>query len=324
MPSGETPISSNRSRRIFFPESHDRSLAQTLPTVFMIHGGGFTLGSPHDDDRWNKRFAEMHNVLVIELNYRKAPWYPFPTALRDIEALALATSDDESLPIDKDRVAIGGFSAGGNLTLALSSLASVLEKVRPRATLALYPVVDFTVPLQEKLASRYYKPSLGAGKRGENSDFLAAMGPFFDWSYIPVGQDLSDPLLSPFFGDRSRLPPHLFVLGAELDQLGHEDWRLACKLAGRDVPATTTKVGQEKPAEQEGLILDDERFSFEHVEEGGEKSVRWLLIPDQIHGFDILPPRMHGSPEALDDAHAKTLAYQKVLGEWLFDVAWRR
>jgi poly(3-hydroxybutyrate) depolymerase len=64
----------------------------------------------------NERFASMHNVLVIELNYRKAPAHPFPTALYDLEALMLAVFDDESLPIDKGRIAVGGFSAGGNLT----------------------------------------------------------------------------------------------------------------------------------------------------------------------------------------------------------------
>ena len=289
----------------------------------MIHGGGFVFGSPHDDDRWNKEFSKAHNVLVVELNYGKAPWNPFPTPVYDLEALILAVYDDQSLPIDKDRIAIGGFSAGGNLTLALSSLPSVREKVKPRAAIPIYPVVDFTVSPEVKAASRYYKPGLGVGKRGEMTDYLLSMAPLFNWAYIPVKHDLSDPLLSPYFADRSLLPPHLFFVGMELDMLAHEGWRLACKFSGRPIP-TTAKVGKEEPAEGEGLILDDERFSFEHVEEGGEKTVRWLLVPDQIHGFDVIPPRMHGAAEALNDANAKTVAYSKLVGEWLFDVAWRR
>lgn len=273
----------------------------------------------------------MHDILVIELNYRKAPWHPFPTAVHDLEALLLAAVADASLPIDKDRVAIGGFSAGGNLTLAASQLPSVREHVRPRAAVLLYPSVDFTVPLAAKLAARHYKPPAGRSSAtnasASSGDYLRHLVPFFNWSYLPVGQDLRDPLLSPYFAAREDLPPHVFVLAAELDMLAHEAWRFASKLAGgsRPVPTLEEKVGQEKPAEEgTRLILDDERFSFEHVDEGGERSVRWLLVPDQIHGFDVGPPRLHGSEEAFEDAKVKTKAYQKLMGEWLFDRAWKQ
>ncbi|KAK7743695.1 hypothetical protein SLS62_010472 [Diatrype stigma] len=331
-------ISPEEDRWVFIPESYDASSAQKLPTLFTIHGGGFTIGSPHDNDKWNSSLTRMHDILVIGLNYRKAPWYPFPTGLHDIEALLLAAIADASLPIDRDRVAIGGFSAGGNLALAASQLPSVREHVRLRAAVSLYPVVDYTVPPEAKLAARHYKPlMLGPGSssataattstNGNADDYLRKMAPFFDWSYLPVGQDLRDPLLSPYLAARSALPPHVFVLGAELDMLAHEAWRLASKLTGgaRPVPTLADKVGQEKPAaEGTRLILDDERFSFEHVDADGERSVRWLLVPDQIHGFDVAPPRLHGSEEAFRDAGVKATAYQKLLGEWLFDRAWKQ
>ncbi|RYO91761.1 hypothetical protein DL766_002399 [Monosporascus sp. MC13-8B] len=312
--------------RIFFPAQNDRSTAQALPTLFMIHGGGFTVGSANNDDEWNAGFARMHDVLVIELNYRKAPYQSFPTATYDVEALLLAALDDESLPIDRARVAVGGFSAGGNLTLSVCQLASVRDRVKPSAALPLYPVVDFTVPLAAKVKTRPYKPGLGSGRRSEGKDYLSTMSPYFNWAYVPVGQDLRDPLLSPYFAPREALPPHLFLLGIELDQLAHEGWRMASKLAGRPVPALEDKVGREEPAAEGGdpLILDDERFAFRHVEEGGHRSVQWLLVPDQIHGFDHLPLSLHGSEEAMKDARVKTAASQKLLGEWLFDLPWKQ
>ncbi len=291
----------------------------------MIHGGGFTVGSPHDDDRINSSFVKMHNALVIELNYRKAPWNPFPTAPHDLEALILAAYEDPSLPIDKSRIAIGGFSAGGNLTLAVSQLPSIREKVKPSAAILLYPALDFTVPLGAKEKSRYYKPSLGSGQRSASNDFLSLFAPLFDWSYIPAGQDLRDPLISPYFAPREILPPHIFVIGAELDQLAHEDWRFASKLAGRPIPTLQDKVGQERPSEKgDAFILDDERFAFEHVEKDGKRSVRWLLVPDQIHGFDVTPIRVHGSEDAFKDAQVKAEAYQKLVGKWLFSRVWKQ
>ncbi|KAI2627001.1 alpha/beta-hydrolase [Hypomontagnella submonticulosa] len=310
--------------RIFFPESYDPKTSQApLPTVYTIHGGGFCLGQTSDDDEWNARFASMHNVLVIGLNYRKAPSYPFPTAVYDLEALLLATYDDESLPIDKKRIAIGGFSAGGSLTLSVCQLPSIREKVRPSAALPIYAVVDKSMPTDVKPTTRYYKPGLAPGIRADPTDFLARFSPMFMWSYINPGQNLKDPLLSSYFAPRDTLPPHIFFVATELDQLAHETWCMASKFAGRPEPPWSTKVGQEQVADKKGeLILDDERFAFEHIDEGGKSSVRWLLIPDQLHGFDHLPPSWHGE-ESLRDAKSKEVAYQKILGEWLHNFVWK-
>ncbi|KAI1073391.1 alpha/beta-hydrolase [Whalleya microplaca] len=310
--------------RIFFPKSYDQTSPQTLPIFFSIHGGGFSVGTPNDDDEWNARFATTHNILVIALNYRKAPAYPFPTAIYDLEALILAVYDDESLPIDKSRIALGGFSAGGNLTLSVSQLASIREKVRPSAALPIYAVVDFTVPIEEKVKLRYYKPDLGPGMRASPTDFLARFSPVFNWCYIDPGQSLEDPLLSPFYAHRENLPAHLFFVAAELDQLAHETWRMASKVAGRPIPGFMDFVGQQKThPEKGGLILNDEQFAFEHLDEDKKGSVRWLLVPDQIHGFDHIPVNWHGK-ESFEDAELKTIAYQKVIGEWLHNVAWKR
>lgn len=151
----------------------------------------------------------MNNVLVIALNYGKAPAAPFPTAIHDLEALMLAAYDDESLPIDKDRIAVGGFSAGGSLTLSVCQLPSIREKVKPKAAVPVYAVVDKSVPMDIKIQTRYYKPDLGSGMRAESTDFLSSMSDAFLWSYIEPGTDLQQPLLSPYFATRDSLPSTL-------------------------------------------------------------------------------------------------------------------
>lgn len=258
---------------------------------------------------------------MVELDYRKAPAYPFPTAVHDVEALMLAVHADESLPLDKDRIAAGGFSSGGNLALAACQLQTIRDTVRPSAACPIYPLVDLATDPGEKAATRHYKPALGPGPRGGSGDMLSPVSHLFGWSYLPYGQPLTDPLLSPIYAPRGHLPRKVFIVAAELDRLAHEAWRMASALAHRPGPAPGVKVGREEPGAPGQLVLDDERFAFSNVS-GGSEEVRWLLVPDQIHGFDLEPVGFHGSDEAFRDAQVKTEAYQKILGDWLHKSAW--
>ncbi|KAK3386044.1 Alpha/Beta hydrolase protein [Podospora didyma] len=344
--------------RIFFPSGFDQTSPTLLPTVFTIHGGGFCIGHIRDDDEWNRAFADEQNVLVIALNYSKAPGAPFPTAVHDLEALLLAALADESLPIDRSsrtnrpdglsRTALLGFSAGGNLALSVSQLPSIRSHPHaPAAAVSIYGALDLSIPPEDKIANRPHKTSLPP-PRNTDSDPLIPLAPTFDWSYIPYGHNLRDPLLSPHFAPRENLPPYVCLIAAELDMLAHESWRLASRLAhegieahggpdaagtGRQVPDRKSKdpkwrVCGQKQVETAALrgLGDgedaDERFAFEDTWEGG--GVKWLLVPDVLHGFDNLGLRaLMGGEEAMADAEIKTKAYMPEVGRWLKKTVWR-
>ncbi|WZH45299.1 Alpha/Beta hydrolase protein [Fusarium acuminatum] len=324
--------------RIFIPSSFSSNSSDTLPTLFTIHGGGFCIGSSQDDDAWNRSFADTHSILVVALNYSKAPAAPFPTGLDDLEALYLAALDDESLPIDRangGRVAICGFSAGGNLTLGLCqrllrSEHQGLSSCRPRAAISVYGALDLSLSPDFKITTRQYKSDTSLGSpRTSAHDTLLSIAPLFDWSYLPPGQDLRDPLVSP--GPYARpedLPAHVFVIASELDMLANESRECANRLAhqrgsSRHVSAETSmselaapRCGRPEPGRPGELELDDERFAWQETFSDG--SVRWLLVPDVLHGFDSLPMRERlGGKETMKDAELKTEAYCRVLGEWL-------
>jgi acetyl esterase/lipase len=237
--------------------------------------------------------------------------------------LIFAVCEDNSLPVDKDRIAIGGYSAGGALSLGVCQLPSIRDRIKPSAVCPIYPYTDFSLNIDERLPTRYYKTGLGKDMRGKTTDSQTPILPFFLWSYPTTGQDLCNPLISPIYCDRDELPPHIFFIAAELDLLAHEAWEMASKCAGRQVPDKAVRTGQEAPARETGaLILDDEKFYFHFADESG-KSVRWLLVPDVIHSFDHISSFMQGSQQAADDAGAKTVAYQRLLGEWLLNEVWR-
>ncbi|KAK0719350.1 Alpha/Beta hydrolase protein [Lasiosphaeris hirsuta] len=311
------PARKSLSVRIFFPKSRPKDSAAPLPVLLTVHGGGFVLGHPRDNDDWNAAFASRHDFLVVALNYAKAPGAPFPAPIYDLEALIQAVLADTTLPIDAARVALAGWSAGGNLALAVSQLEGVRRAVR--AVVPVYPVVDFAPRDETKTATRRYKPSLG-GFRASEVDYLTRLSGLFTWAYLPAGQDYRHPLLSPYYAERDALPRHVFLVGAELDMLGQEAWRMACKLAGKKVPDVTEAMGCDEVRVGKGeLILDqDERFAFEETVEGGQ--YRWLLVPDTIHGFDQRIEAMVRDPALMEDAGLKTEKLIDLIGEWLHKV----
>ncbi|KAF8215237.1 Alpha/Beta hydrolase protein [Mycena galopus ATCC 62051] len=297
--------------RIFFPRSSKP--VSKLPALFTIHGGGFFIGNPIDNETWNRSFADRHDFIVIALNYTKAPGSPFPNPIYDVEALFMSALYDPSLHIDTARVALAGWSAGGNLAVAASQLDTVRSRIR--ALVPLYPSLDFSLDIATKARLRQYKPSLG-GFRGRPMDYLLGMAPLFHWAYLPVGQEYRDPLLSPLYAAREALPDHIFVIGCELDLLAHEAWRFASKLAGRVEPGMDEPVGRAEVAGKGELILDDERFYFEARTNGG--TYRWLLVPDAIHGFD--EPRISEfakEPEMAEELEIKRDKAITMIGEWL-------
>jgi acetyl esterase/lipase len=280
------------------------------------------LGRPHDNDGWNRSFSTRHGFLVVGLDYSKAPSHPFPTATHDLEALITSVLSDLSLPVDVGRVAVAGFSAGGNLALSVCQLPSLQGRLA--AAVPVYPVVDFVTPQETKARARRYKPSLG-GFRARDRDFLLAMSPMFNWSYVNPGTRRDDPLLSPQFAERGTLPRSIFMIACEMDLLGPEAWRMACKLAGKKVPGVDEVIGKEETAGKGELITEgDERFAWEEETEDGGR-YKWLLVPDTIHGFDQDNiARLVKDPVTMEDARIKRDKVIGMIGDWLLGKAFKK
>ncbi|KAH6695738.1 alpha/beta hydrolase fold protein [Plectosphaerella plurivora] len=312
--------------RVFLPPSYDESSSALLPTLFTIHGGGFTTGNAVDDDAWNRHFADTNSVLVVALNYAKAPASPYPGAPNDVQALLHSALEDVSLPIDKTRLAVAGFSAGGNLALVLARAEALKKKEGRRdfadfkAVIPIYPVLNHAESPSEKLERRRWKTGQIDGYRGTQADMVMSLADVFHWAYIPYGQDLRDPSVSPFYVTRDDLPDHVFVLASELDMLAWEDWALALRLAGKAAPEGLP--GRERPAANMDLELEDEKFHW-NVEQSAGRSVRWLLVPDVLHLFDMKPAlEVMADAETVRDGNEKAVKVIEHLGGWLKDTAW--
>lgn len=187
-----------------------------------------------------------------------------------------------------------------------------------KALVPIYPVTDFSIPPERKPATRRFKPELG-GFRAKGTDYLMPFAGLFDWAYCPAGGDAKDPGLSVGYVEREAIPKSVFVVGCEMDMLGHEGWRLACKLGGKEVMGKV--VGREEVGKRGELEVDDERFFWEAKRDDGGV-VRWLLVPDVLHGFDMDLAGIGADEEALEDGRLKADKMRTMIGEWLRENAW--
>ncbi|HEX8469653.1 MAG TPA: alpha/beta hydrolase fold domain-containing protein, partial [Brevundimonas sp.] len=106
----KTPVGALRLR-IYWP----RRLSLSRPGIVVnIHGGGWVLGGPESYERVSRAYCARGDVIVVDVDYRRAPENRFPAAIDDCEwALAWVAENARSLGGDPQRIAVTGDSAGG-------------------------------------------------------------------------------------------------------------------------------------------------------------------------------------------------------------------
>lgn len=139
--------------RIYKP----RSAGVPTPALIWLHGGGYVLGNPEQDDECCAQYGRELGITVFSVDYRYAPKYPFPIGLEDsYAALRWVAAQAQSLSVDVQRIAIGGASAGGGLAAALAQLAHDRQEIKPVFQLLVYPMLDDRTVLRSDLADQRY------------------------------------------------------------------------------------------------------------------------------------------------------------------------
>lgn len=115
-----------------------------VPGILWIHGGGYMTGGAYMVDMsCGKMLARKYGAVVVCPNYRLAGKAPYPAALEDCyAALEWMYAQAEALGIDRDRIVVGGESAGGGLTVAVCLYARDKGEIPVALQLPLYPMLD--------------------------------------------------------------------------------------------------------------------------------------------------------------------------------------
>ncbi|KAL4926198.1 alpha/beta hydrolase [Aspergillus undulatus] len=99
----------------------DESTGPDAVLFLVTHGGGWALGDHNTEEAMNRLVAKRTNSVVVSVNYRLAPEFPFPYAVNDSQdALQWCRENAKSLGIDPNRIIVGGSSSGGNIAAAIA------------------------------------------------------------------------------------------------------------------------------------------------------------------------------------------------------------
>ncbi|XP_038050205.1 neutral cholesterol ester hydrolase 1-like [Patiria miniata] len=124
------------------------------PAIVFYHGGGFVSSSVDMHHSLTAMLARELNAVVVSVDYRLAPKYPFPAAIDDCTAATVwFLKHIGDFNVDPGRVAIMGDSAGGNLAAATAQRLTFdpeyRDLPRPKLQVLIVPCLqafDFHTP----------------------------------------------------------------------------------------------------------------------------------------------------------------------------------
>ena len=223
----ETTIAGCRAR-IHHPVTHTGG-AEPLPALLYIHGGGWTMFSIDTHDRLMREYAARAGIAAVGIDYSLSPEAKYPVALDEVVASFIALREDAvAHGIDPDAIAIGGDSAGANLSVATCLRLRAAGEPMPRAMLLNYGAFD---PGETESYARFDGPAYMLT--------IAEMDRFWT-DYVPDAGMLADPLVAVLRADLTGLPP-AFLAIAECDILAATNHAMTARLqaAGVRVDART-------------------------------------------------------------------------------------
>lgn len=207
-PQGEIPI------RIYRPDARG-----PLPLLVFFHGGGWVLGNLETFDPLCRALANAAGCIVVSVNYRHAPEHKFPAAADDAyAATAWVVNNAAEMGGDATRVAVGGYSAGGNLAAAVTLMARERGGPRLAAQALLVPITDYNFD-----TGSYRDHAEGFGLTRSQMQWF--------WNlYLSDEASGWDPRASPLRAESLRDLPPALVVTAEYDPLRDEGLAYARRL----------------------------------------------------------------------------------------------
>jgi len=209
------PTRDGKTRCLIYKSKNKKEMS---PVFFDVHGGGFVTGLPEDDDKFCCKIRDELDITVISIDYRLAPEYKCPTDKNDVyDVVSYVSSHNEEFGIDPSSMAIGGHSAGANISTVVCMMAKEKNEFSFKCQILDYPPLDLATPATEKFYTEGAIPP--------------EIALIFDKCYR-TEEDAKNPYCSPVYATEEQLknlPPAL-VITCEIDSLRDEGEDYAQKL----------------------------------------------------------------------------------------------
>ena len=191
--------------------------------LLFFHGGGYCSGSIVSHRRMVTEAGRAARTRTLAVNYRLAPEHPYPAAHEDAMR---AWRFLRKQRIAARNIAIGGDSAGGNLTITLINRLRAASEEQPGCAWLASPWTDLTMSGGSLEAKAIVDPLIHKAYLEELAD-----------AYAPAPIDRKGPLISPLFSDVRGFPPTLIQVGSS-ETLLDDSVRFARALGLADVNVT--------------------------------------------------------------------------------------
>ena len=167
--------------------------------ILYCHGGGYSTGSCMYARTLTTKLASITSMDVLSFDYRLAPEHPYPAALEDVME---AWNYLMLMGYGAKDVFVAGDSAGGNLALALGLQLQKEGRRLPGGFFLMSPWTDLTSQGESHTTRAEVDPVL-------DKEYLEEM----IHNYVPEGEALDNPMISPLFGEFKDFPPTYIQVG---------------------------------------------------------------------------------------------------------------
>ncbi|WP_102691492.1 alpha/beta hydrolase [Rummeliibacillus pycnus] len=239
------------SVRIYTPEGNG-----PFPIIVYYHGGGWVFGNPDYADGGCRYLTASAHSIVISVDYRLAPEFPFPIPVQDsYDAFLWAVENASTLHGNASKMYVAGDSAGGNIAAVVSQWSVAKNGPKIAGQALIYPVTNtnFNTSSYEKFGKGY----------GLDRDGMI----WFTKQYIGDSNESINPSVSPLLAEDFQSLPRTILIAAEYDVLLDEGIAYITRLRECGVEA--------KHILMPGLIHS--YFSkMEFFEEDTKKTTEWI------------------------------------------------
>lgn len=198
---------------------------EKLPVLLLLHGGGHLCGSIDVYDTISRQLAHHCQAIVVTIDYRLAPEYPYPAGLDDAYHSLLHIHDTLATVGIKhsDSLLLVGDSAGAAMAATLAQQLQYTDNPMINRLVLIYPSLDYTLSA----------PSLDLHGQGYLLE-TKKIEWYFD-QYFTEQDDRHS--ASPLFGTLTEAHPKTLVLSAQYCPIKDDGRRYYHRLLAHNIEA---------------------------------------------------------------------------------------